>query len=98
METKVCSRCGATLPIDQFYKVKYKNNETKYRYSVCKTCTSIEQRRRYLLQNDPENPLLARIEKLYEKHKAKGRSVPDTQRRSSTHIEEEVERMLATCD
>ena len=94
-ETKVCNRCGKEKPLDEFYKVKYKNKEPKYSYSTCKTCVSIEQRRRYLLQVDPSNPLLAKIEALYEKHKAAGRSVPDTPRRSSGAIEAEVDSLLA---
>ena len=94
-ETKVCNRCGKELPVDEFYKVKYKNAESKYRYSVCKTCTSIEQKRRYLLQVDPTNPLLEKIEALYEKHRAAGRSVPDAPRRGSSAIEADIDAMLA---
>ena len=95
METKVCSRCGKEKPIDDFYKVKYKGRTPKYSYSVCKTCTSIEQRRRYLMQVDPESPTLAKIEELYEKHRAAGRSVPDTQRRSRGAIDSEIDALLA---
>ena len=95
METKVCNRCGKEQPIDEFYKVKYKGEKPKYSYSVCKTCTSIEQKRRYLMQVDPSNPLIAKIEALYEKHRAAGRSVPDAQRRSGNDIEAEIDALLA---
>lgn len=97
-ETKVCSRCGKELPVDEFYSVKYKNKTTKYQYSTCKTCTAIEQKRRYLMKYDPENPLLEKIEALYEKHRAAGRSVPDVQRRSGNQIEEDIDAMLAEED
>ena len=94
IETKVCSRCGQEKSIEEFYKVKYKNRETKYNYSVCKTCMSIEQRRRYLLQSDPGHPMLAKIDALYEKHRAAGRSVPTASRRSSSNLEQEIDAML----
>lgn len=94
METKVCARCGKEQPIDQFYQVKYRGKEPKYQYGVCKTCMSIEQRRRYLMQSDPSSPVLTKIEALYEKHRAAGRSVPDTPRRTSTQIEEAIDSML----
>ena len=94
-ETKVCSRCGKEQPVTEFYKVKYKGTEPKYRYSVCKKCTSIEQKRRYLQQVDPSNPLLEKIEALYEKHRAAGRSVPDSPRRGAAAIEAEIDAMLA---
>lgn len=93
-ETKVCTRCGKELPVDEFYKVKYKGATPKYSYSVCKKCTSIEQRRRYLMQVDPSNPLLEKIEALYEKHRAAGRSVPDSPRRSRSEIESDIDAML----
>lgn len=93
-ETKVCTRCGSEKPVDDFYKVKYKGAKPKYSYSVCKKCTSIEQKRRYLLQVDPDNPLLEKIEALYDKHRAAGRRVPDTVRRSSTQIEADIDEML----
>lgn len=94
METKVCTRCGKELPVDEFYNVKYKGKAPKYQYSICKKCTSIEQKRRYLLQHDPSNPLLEKIEKLYEKHRAEGRSVPDSSRRSGSAIEDIIDEML----
>lgn len=93
-DLKVCTRCGKEKPEGEFYKVKYKGKKPKYSYSVCKSCTSIEQRRRYLMQVDPTNPLLEKIEALYEKHRAAGRSVPDTQRRSRSEIESEIDQML----
>ena len=93
-KTKVCTRCGKEKPEGEFYKVKYKGQEPKYSYSICRTCTSIEQKRRYLTQVDPDNPLLAKIEELYEKHRAAGRSVPDSQRRSSSKLEDDIDRML----
>lgn len=95
METKVCTRCGKEKPVDDFYKVKYKGAKPKYSYSVCKQCTAIEQKRRYLLQVDPENPLLEKINELYDKHRAAGRSVPDAQRRRATAIESTIDEMLA---
>lgn len=98
IETKVCTRCGKELPVDEFYQVKYKKKATKYQYSTCKTCTAIEQKRRYLIQNDPENPLLAKIEALYDKHRAAGRSVPDTSRRSGNQIEDDIDALLAEED
>lgn len=94
METKVCTRCGKEKNVEDFYKVKYKGREPKYQYSVCKTCMSIEQRRRYLAQSDPSSPVLAKIEALYEKHRAAGRSVPASSRRSSANIENEIDKML----
>ena len=95
METKICTRCGKEKPESDFYKVKYKGQKPKYSYSTCKVCTSIEQRRRYLMQVDPESPTLAKIEELYEKHREAGRSVPDTQRRSRGAIDTEIDAMLA---
>lgn len=94
METKVCTRCGKEKSVEEFYKVKYKGEKPKYSYSVCKQCTSIEQKRRYLMNVDPENPLLEKIEALYDKHRAAGRSVPDTVRRSGTQIEADIDAML----
>lgn len=94
METKVCTRCGKEKPIDEFYKVKYKGQEAKYTYGTCKVCSNIEQRRRYLMQTDPTNPLLAKIEQLYDKHRAAGRSVPDETRRTRAAIEADVDAML----
>lgn len=94
METKVCTRCGKEKNTTEFYKVKYKGQDPKYSYSVCKTCTAIEQKRRYLEKVDPNSPLLAKIEALYDKHRAEGRSVPDTQRRSGGAIEEEIDKLL----
>ena len=94
IDTKVCTRCGKEKSADEFYKVKYKDKESKYQYSTCKTCMSIEQRRRYLQQNDPSSPVLAKIEALYEKHRAAGRSVPTTARRTSSNIEQEIDAML----
>lgn len=93
---KVCTRCGRELPETEFYEVKYKGQESKYRYSVCKECTAIEQRRRYLLKNDPENPVLEQINKLYDKHRAAGRSVPDANggRRRGAEIDNTIEKML----
>lgn len=93
-ETKVCNRCGKEKPISEFYMVKYKNKKPKYSYGTCKTCTSIEQRRRYLQDVDPTNPLLEKIEALYDKHRAAGRSVPDTARRRGNQLEEEIDAML----
>lgn len=94
-ETKVCSRCGKEKSVDEFYDVKYKGQAPKYKYSICKSCTNIESRRRYLAQNDPSNPLLEKIEALYEKHRAAGRSVPETNsRRSASEIEEEIDNLL----
>ena len=94
METKVCTRCGKEKSVNDFYKVKYKGVKPKYSYGVCKQCTSIEQKRRYLMQVDPANPLLEKIEALYDKHRAAGRSVPDAPRRSGTQIEAEIDKML----
>ena len=94
MKTKVCTRCGKEKDVDQFYKVKYRGKDPKYSYSVCKTCTAIEQKRRYLEKVDPTSPLLAKIETLYDKHRAEGRSIPDTPRRSGGAIEEEVDKLL----
>ena len=96
-EMKICTRCGREQSAEEFYKVKYKGKEPKYSYSVCKTCMSIEQRRRYLQENDPTSPVLAKIEALYEKHRAAGRSVPDTSRRSSHQIEDTIDAMLEDC-
>lgn len=95
MEMKVCTRCGEEKTLNEFYPVKYKGAQPKYRYSVCKRCTAIEQKRRYLMNVDPENPLLEKIEALYEKHKAAGRSVPDTTRRGGSAIEADIDAMLA---
>lgn len=91
---KVCARCGVEKPLSEFYKVKYKGKEPVNTYTICKTCTSIEQRRRYLMQVDPTNPMIGKIEQLYEKHRAAGRSVPGTNRRSSSKIDEEILNML----
>ena len=94
MEMKVCTRCGKEKDVNEFYKVKYRGQNPKYSYSVCKSCTAIEQKRRYLEKVDPDNPLLAKIEALYAKHREAGRSVPDTQRRSGGAIEEEIDKLL----
>lgn len=94
IETKVCTRCGKEKQLTEFYAVKYKGAAPKYRYSVCKKCTAIEQKRRYLLNVDPENPLLEKIEALYDKHRAAGRSVPDSQRRSGEQLEADIDAML----
>lgn len=94
METKVCKRCGKEQPVTEFYKVKYKGQEPKYSYAICKTCTAIEQKRRYLLNTDPTNPLLEKIDALYEKHRAAGRSVPDEVRRSGGQIESTIDALL----
>lgn len=94
IETKVCTRCGKVKTTEEFYKVKYRGKSPKYSYSVCKSCTAIEQKRRYLEKVDPDNPLLAKIEALYDKHRAAGRSVPDAQRRSGTVIEDEIDKLL----
>lgn len=93
---KVCTRCGRELPETEFYEVKYRGQESKYRYSVCKKCTAIEQRRRYLMKNDPEHPTLEKIEQLYEKHRAAGRSVPDANggRRRAVEIDNDIDDML----
>ena len=98
IETKVCTRCGKEQPVTEFYQVKYKGQKPKYSYSTCKTCTSIEQKRRYLLQVDPSNPLLEKIEALYDKHRAAGRSVPDATRRGSSQIEADIDALLAESD
>ncbi len=94
VETKVCTRCGKEYPTSEFYQVKYKGQKPKYSYSICKKCTAIEQKRRYLLSVDPSNPLLEKINALYDKHKAEGRSVPDTQRRGNSQLEAEIDAML----
>ena len=96
MGTKVCTRCGKEQPLHEFYDIKYKGQEAKYKYSVCRTCTAIEQKRRYLLRVDPTNPMLDKIEALYKKHEAEGRSVPknSTERRSSEELENTIEAML----
>lgn len=96
MTMKVCTRCGKEQPIDEFYPVKYKGQEPKHRYSVCKTCTSIEQRRRYLMKTDPGHPMLEKIEALYDKHRAAGRNVPGdgSNRRSASQIDATIDAML----
>ena len=91
---KTCTRCGKEKPKEEFYEVKYRGKEATHRYTVCKTCTAIEQRRRYLLQNDPDNPALEQIERLYEKHRAEGRSVPGGARRNASAIDQMVADML----
>jgi hypothetical protein len=97
METKVCTRCGIEKPLDEFYMVKYKGKEPKYRYSVCTTCTRIEQRRRRLLKVDPDSPQLEKINKLYDMHREAGRSVPDTRRSSQTSVDEDIDTLLKEC-
>lgn len=94
MTTKVCTRCGKEKSATEFYKVKYKGQDPKYSYSVCKTCTAIEQKRRYLEKVDPNNPLIEKINNLYDKHREAGRSVPDTPRRNGGAIEEEIDKLL----
>lgn len=92
---KVCTRCGKEKPEEEFYKVKYKGKEPKHSYTVCKTCMAIEQRRRYLEKVAPDSPALAKIEELYEKHRAAGRSVPGvSSRRPGSAIDDEVRKML----
>lgn len=98
IEMKVCTRCGKELPETEFYKVKYKGQKPRYSYSVCKTCTAIEQKRRYLMSVDPSNPLLEKIEALYDKHRAAGRSVPDATRRSGSSIEADIDALLGEDD
>lgn len=36
-DTKKCTKCGKELPLDQFYKRRYKNGKTGYRH-CCKGC------------------------------------------------------------
>lgn len=91
---RTCTRCGKTKPENEFYRVKYKGKEPKNTYTVCKTCTAIEQRRRYLLNTDPGNPAIEDIERLYEKHRAAGRSVPGETRRGASEIDNLVKQML----
>jgi hypothetical protein len=96
-EKKVCTRCGIKKPLDEFYMVKYKDAPPKHRYSVCKTCTRIEQRRRRLLEKDPTNPELDKINRLYEMHRAAGRSVPEFGKNASSSISNDIDELLREC-
>lgn len=83
METKICKRCGIERPIDQF-RPYY--GRPSGRYSFCKTCERIEQRRKYLVGKDAADQLdglsaeeqaeLSKINELYAYHQAAGRPVP----------------------
>lgn len=91
---RVCNRCGRELPTRDFYLVKYKGQEPKARQHICKECVGIEQRRRYLLKHDPTNPQLEKINALYEKHAAAGRSVPTVPRRNAKDMDKLLDEMM----
>lgn len=76
VKTATCKRCGRDLPIESFRFVKYKGQEPKYRFTVCRDCQNIESRRRYLEAHKPDSEALKKINRLYAKHEAEGRSIP----------------------
>lgn len=100
METKVCTRCGIERPIGHFRQYY---NRSKGTYTFCKTCESIEGRRKYLVGKDAasldglsaeEQYELDKINELYEQHRAAGRPVPGS-RKSPKGVTSVVEAMLS---
>lgn len=75
METKVCSTCGQEKLVDSFRKY-YSGRDG--RYSYCKECEKIEQRRKYLSKKQTvelspaERSELEAINILYAKREAAG--------------------------
>ena len=53
-QTKTCSKCGRTLPIENFYK-----NKDGKPYSYCKECVKVLNSARKITPPDSENPLSA---------------------------------------
>ena len=53
-QTKTCSRCGRTLPIENFYK---RSNGQIFTY--CKECVKVINSARRITPPDSENPLSA---------------------------------------
>ena len=53
-QTKTCSKCGRTLPIENFYV-----NKDGKPYSYCKECVKILNSARRITPPDSENPLSA---------------------------------------
>ena len=53
-QTKTCSRCGRTLPIENFYK---RSNGQIFTY--CKECVKVINSARKITPPDSENPLSA---------------------------------------
>ena len=53
METKTCTKCNETKPIDDFYEnKKYKNNRTSY----CKSCLTAFSREYHRNNSNPKLP------------------------------------------
>ena len=53
-QTKTCSRCGRTLPIEDFYV-----NKDGKPYSYCRECVKVLNAARKITPPDSENPLSA---------------------------------------
>lgn len=75
---KTCSRCGVAQPLENFRH--YYNGRNGY-YRHCKTCESIEARRKYLIKrSDAATPEqleeLDKIRALYDKRAEAGLDVP----------------------
>lgn len=78
METKRCTHCGETKPLDQF-RAYYNGRNGHYRN--CKTCEKINIRYRYLVGKGAaalphELEEIHKIERLYEARHAKGLETP----------------------
>ena len=76
MDTKVCSTCGQEKSVDNFRKYY---GGRKGRYSYCKECEKIEQRRKYLSKRSEltasEQTELDNILQLYGMRQAAGLKV-----------------------
>lgn len=78
METRQCKWCGMLKPIEQFRKYY---GGRKGRYTHCKDCERVENRRKYLVGKgdnltDEHKEELAKINKLYDMRVAAGYTNP----------------------
>lgn len=96
METKICSSCGQKKLVDNFRPYYGGRNG---RYSYCKDCEKIAQRRKYLLHRpdltDEEAEELEAIETLYTKRKEAGLKIIGSIRSKtgvSTLVQKELSR------
>lgn len=98
---KTCSRCGVEQPLENFRQY-YNRGENGGHYKYCKTCESIESRRKYLAKRGaaatPEQlEELAKINKLYEKRSAMGLDIPGrSSGRTRGRISQIIDEALAT--
>ena len=85
MQTKICARCGIEKPIEEFRKYY---GGRKGRYTYCKECERIEQRRKNLIKKPtltPEQQIeLDKIERLYKLRASQGLSIPGNSDKPTT--------------